>query len=555
MSSKSELQTKLDKLISDADAQTRLHESSRALLYRTLAGVYLWWREAKKIDGYLDELYKGRNLVARGDEEKFTRLIRLVWQMNWDNRKYPTLQLWSNAVRAIHSEFESNNDAYAVDPQAKLKEFISNKGGIRGMLGITDRDELLPVENEQKGNKKRSKTDLINDQKLLEKHFELGVNHFAANAPSLTNIVSKTRQFAMTNEGFAVALVKRGENSEYKILRVTNDGDLVKKTIIETYKRKPDAAPYVLRLIGEVIETQSLPLALERHRASLSGVSDVLASDGKTKLKQLKRLLFRPKSKDILLSESRSDCSVVTIATPHQFPVTTDENLLLRTSSNRYIENEIVQKRDMSFFTTFTKRIQSVTNPELKASHSLTTKNSVTGKIRNLYFYKLSSLAEGSQIQAVVNKSATTAPVWRATADKDWVDALYALFVSNWLTAHGANINRPDHKQVLFELSKNGILIRHYGHNGAYTATEDRVPAPAIASGSKSCAIHLLSKDIFPVLNALAHQDIIGKVQLMANTDMLAIQYETEVAKYSIAVPSCSKNGKRTKTAFVAMGV
>lgn len=555
MSSKSELQTKLDKLISDADAQTRLHESSRDLLYRTLAGVYLWWREANKVDGYLDELYKGRSLVARGDEEKFTRLIRLVWQMEWDNRKYPTLQLWSNAVRAIHSEFESNKDTYAVEPQAKLRQYILSKGGIRGMLGITNRDELLPVEDSRSGKNKRSKTDLINDQKLLEKHFELGVNHFATNAPSLTNIVSNNHQFAMTKEGYAVALVKRGENSEYKILRVTNDGDLVRDAIIKTYKRQSDATPYVLRLIGEVIETQSLPLALERHRASLSGVSDVLASDGKTKLKQLKRLLFRPEGKDILLSESRNDCSVVTIATPHQFPVTANENLLLRTSSNRFVENEIVQKGDMSFFTTFTKRIQPVTDPELKASHSLTTKNSVTGRIRNLYFYKLSSLAEGSRIQAVVNKDATTAPVWGATADKDWVAALYALFVSNWLFALGQNINRPDHKQVLFELSKNGILIRHYGHNGAYTATEDRVPSPTIAAGSKPCAIHLLSKDIFPVLNALAHQDIVGKVQLMANNDMLAIQYETEVAKYSIAVPSCAKNGKRTKTAFVAMGV
>ena len=148
MSSKSELQTKLDKLISDADAQTQLHESSRELLYRTLTGVYLWWREADKVDGYLAELYEKHKLVARGPEEKFTRLIRLVWQMDWDGRKHPTLQLWSSAVKAINTEFESNRDAYAVDPQAKLRQYILSKGGIRGMLGITNRAESPPCQND-----------------------------------------------------------------------------------------------------------------------------------------------------------------------------------------------------------------------------------------------------------------------------------------------------------------------------------------------------------------------------------------------------------------------
>lgn len=341
MSSKSELQKTLDKLKSDADEQDQLHEKSRQSLYLTLGGVYVWWREARNVDGFLEELYEQQNLIARGKEEKFTRLIRLVWQMEWSGRKAPTLQLWSEALRNIHTEFESNKDAYKVDPQEKIRQYLDSHGGIKGVLGIAK--PSIGDEDESKGSQKpKGKTERLSDQKLADKHFELGAKYFANDAPSLVNIVSKNQQFAMTKEGYAVALVKRDTNSKYKILRVTNDGDLVRDAIIKTYKRRSDATPYVLRLIGEVIETQSLPLTLERHRASFSGVSDVLASDGKTKLKQFKRMLLRPSTKDILLSESRNDCSVVTIATPHRFPVNENEDLFLRTSNHRYVENEIV---------------------------------------------------------------------------------------------------------------------------------------------------------------------------------------------------------------------
>ena len=83
MTTKRQLQDSLDKLIVDADEQTQLYESSTQRLYKTLGDVYLWWREARKYDGFLEDLYGKRNLVQRGQEEKFTRLVSLVWQIDW----------------------------------------------------------------------------------------------------------------------------------------------------------------------------------------------------------------------------------------------------------------------------------------------------------------------------------------------------------------------------------------------------------------------------------------------------------------------------------------
>lgn len=553
MSSKASLKTALDGLISDADAQTQLHESSRQKLYLTLGGIYLWWREASKFVGFLDELYEERRLQTRGNEENFTRIIRLVWQqMDWSGRRAPTLQLWSKALTKIHSEFESNKDAYRVEPQEKIRQYIDSKGGIKGVLGIAVQGPIID-EVPKQGRTGKSKADQLSDQAMLSKHYELGEQYFSNEARSLINIDTQALRMAVTRKGYALALVKRKANSKYQILSVTNDDDLVRQAIIATYKRKSDATPYVLRLLGEVIETQSLPLTLERHRLSLIGTSDVVATNG-DKMKQIKRLMLRSKTKDILLSESRNNCSVVTIATPREFPVSENEDLFLRIENLRFVENEIVQTKDMSFFTTLSSQIEVVKDTDLIASHVLRTKNSVTAKIHNLYFYRLSTLADGSRIQAEVDKHATTAPLWQATVNKDWIDDLYSICVSNWLREYGPQINRPKHKQIELNLGKKTFRIRHYGERGNYTMTETGIPNPTVSAKSKPCALHVLSKDIFPVLSALAHQDIVGNVRLMANNDLFVFHYKTELATYSIAVPSCTNKGKRIETAFKAYG-
>ena len=87
-----------------------------------------------------------------------------------------------------------------------------------------------------------------------------------------------------------------------------------RQAIVASYKRANDVAPSVLRLLTEVIQTQSLPVAMEKHRYALPDTYKVTAEDGRVlKVSQNKRVLFRNKQKDILLSENRTGCSVVTL--------------------------------------------------------------------------------------------------------------------------------------------------------------------------------------------------------------------------------------------------
>jgi hypothetical protein len=553
MASKSELKKTLESLIAEADEITQLYESSQQRLYLNLGATYLWWREARKDNEFLEELYGQRKIVGRGEEEKFTKLVRLIWQMDWSGRKAPTVQNWAKALRGFHHEYESNRDAYdVIEPVEKIRQFFDAKGGMSGVASLVaplqKSDEQMSSSNGAKDKNKKTKQEVLSDSAISAKHNELG-ELFYADAPPITSVASKNKKIETTRKGYAVALLRRTKNGTYDILGVTNNDGIIRETIVETYKRNDDSAPQVLRLLAEVIETQALPIPLEKHRPILADISDVLASDGKTKLKQSRRLVIRASHKDIILSDARGDCSVVTIAVPNQFPLNVKDDISMRAINQRFIEQNIVQSRDLCFHTTLTQRIEVLDGKDLVASHRLKTKNTVTDKITNLYFYPMSHHKDGNEKQAYIDKTAFKVPTWSATVDKDWIDDLNAICVSNWLREYGVQINRDRHKQVMLELSKEFVL-KFYGTRGKYTQEEKSIPKPNVAKGSKNLSFHVRSKDIFPVLSALGKQNIRGDVKLNANEDVFTIMYETECASFFIAVPTCNELGHLNSSVY-----
>ena len=90
---KAKLRQRLDELASEADKQTRLHDSATKLLYTGLAELYVWWLEANKYDGFLDELYDEMGIRTNSpDEENFVRVIKLMWRIDWNGSHLNTSQ-------------------------------------------------------------------------------------------------------------------------------------------------------------------------------------------------------------------------------------------------------------------------------------------------------------------------------------------------------------------------------------------------------------------------------------------------------------------------------
>jgi hypothetical protein len=551
MVTKQELLNELDALVDNAEVQTALNERSNEYLYRGLAGVYLWWRKARKIDGFLQELYEQKNIKGKnGGEEKFTQVLRLVWHLNWDKQNKSNMQQWSLALREVHKEYESNTAAYKKEPQLRLAQFIDSKGGITVLINPKLEFDFDPNEEKKKSAKKiwRSKDDTL---KIENKHLELGEQYFATSAPTIVNVVLP-KAIAVNRKGYAIALIRKVEGNKYDVLSSVDDEEQIKNAIISSYKRDDKAAPNVLRLLTEVVCTQTLPKTLEKSRFKLADV--VGKNEKKEPVRQNKRVLFRKVEGDILLSENKTGCSVVTIAKPLSSPLLASEDVFLNVNDRRYIEQAIIQKHELSFCKTADDYKIPMTRSGIVASHKLVVENKVTGKLKGLFFYKTNVLGSHALPQANLRSDYEATPKWQASIDSFWLENLSVHFVGSWLREYGDHITRAKHKVLQFDFGKTGLVIKHYGENGNFSNSSPLLDIKNITKSSKPIAIMFAAKDILPVLNGLMELSIDGDMTFAANEDLLSIVYKTDLASYTIAIPTCNTDGKRNDAAFAAYG-
>jgi D-ribose pyranose/furanose isomerase RbsD len=555
MQSKQELISELDKIVAHTTEQTIVRRRSNDYLYVGLAWVYLWWVRASKVDGFLEEQYAKFKITGRNTEgeEKFTQILRLTWRLDWADESKATLQQWSNALRKIHTEYTSNSNAYKTNAQEKLVQFIEGKGGLRALIGadkyyIDTNAEVAP-KSKSKGGRTADETEII-----ANKHLELGELHFA-NAKSISSIQT-TKPIPVNRKGYALALIKVKRNGIFDVLATVSEEKQIREAIVASYKRSNDAAPTVLQQLAEVINTQAIPLSLEKHRNSLQDTKKLKDEKGEfVSATQYKRVLFRKQQNDILLSENKTDCSVVTIAKPHQSILASSKDVFMRVQDRRYLEQAVLQLKDLSIYTTNDKeKIPVVRDTDVAASHKLVLENKLLNTKRALYFYTIDSVKEFNRPQAYLNADYSEPVLWQASVDTVWIESLYAAFVGAWLNEYGQHITRPQHKTIRIEFGKTQLVFKHYGERGNLTTSSKIFDLKNVGSISKPIKPIFLTKDLMPVLAALVQAEIEGQVKLSVNNDLLVIAYKTALATYQISVPTCSLAGKRNTAAFAAYG-
>ena len=555
MTAKQALVKELEKIFEHTAQQTVFRNRSNEYLYKGLAWAYLWWVRASKVKGFLDEQYNKHNIGGHSvaGEEKFTRLLRLTWQLDWADDTKATLQQWSLALRKLHAEYEANKDAYRTSPQERLAQFIETSGGLRKLIGA---DKYYADGNNEPIKKSKTKSGRSEDDAALldSKHLEMGIKHFAT-AKSMSSIQS-TKPIAVNRSGFALALIKAKPNGTFAVLATVSEEAQIRKAIISSYKRDNTAAPTVLQLLTEVIGTQSIPTAMERHRDTLQDSKKVTTANGEVlAVKQYKRVLFRKQQRDIVLSENRTACSVVTVVKPKASILASSKDVFLRVQDRRYLEQAIIQQQDLSIYTANDKsKVPVLRDTDVKASHKLVLENRLLRSRRAIYFYALDTVGEHSRAQADVNAEYAESAQWTATVDKLWVEKLYVGFVGSWLAEYGEHITRPKHKTILVEFGRTQLMFKHYGIGKNLTTPSQQFAIENIGNKSKPIKPMFLTKDLMPVLASLAAADIVGNVKIAANEDLITLSYKTALATYTVSVPTCTISAKRNTAAFAAYG-
>ena len=555
MTTKQVLIKELEKIFEHTAQQTVFRNRSNEYLYKGLAWVYLWWLKASKVKGFLDEQYKQHNIGGHSvvGEEKFTRLLRLTWQLDWADDTKATLQQWSLALRKLHAEYEANKDAYRTRPQERLAQFIETSGGLRKLIGADKYYE--DGNNEPIKNSKTKSGRSEEDAALLDsKHLEMGIKHFAT-SKSISSIQSTT-PIAVNRSGFALALIKAKTNGTFAVLATLSEEAQIRKAIISSYKRDNTAAPTVLQLLTEVIGTQSIPTAMERHRDTLQDSKKVTTANGEViAVKQYKRLIFRKKQRDIILSENRTACSVVTVVKPKTSILASSKDVFLRVQDRRYLEQAIIQQQDLSIYTANDKaKVPVLRDTEVKATHKLVLENKLLRSRRAIYFYALDTVGEHSRSQADVNAEYKEVAHWTATVDKLWIEKLFVGFVGSWITELGEHITRPKHKTIYIEFGKTQLMFKHYGERGNLKTPSQSFEITNIGKISKPIKTLFLTKDLMPVLASLAATDIVGSLKIAVNEDVLTLSYKTALATYTVSVPTCTVSAKRNSAAFSVYG-
>ncbi len=556
MKDKQELLDELKKLKEVAEQGSAAYQRSKDFLYKGLVGTYLWWLEAKKIDGFLEEVYQENGLaVNEGDKgEKFTRIVRVIWNLDWTAKNAPKLQQWSNVLREIDKEYTNNRAAYKTAVEQKLYNLIDGAGGIRKFIGA-DKYIAADLESlkEARRSNKRGRQQILDDAKVREKHLELGKAYFATKAKSILNIDTKA-PIPITADGYTLALLRQSSQSKnkYSLLATTSENALVEDSIIASYKTGKDDLPTSLRLLTEIIATQSIPLAMEKHRSAMQD-SFTLTDANKERFKwtQNKRMLFRKKYKDILLSENRTDCSVVTRATPRTFPISIESDTFLRVNDRTFVENEIIQTRSQAMIAVDAdKLIPKAKNKEAAHTHLLETTNKVTGRKRNLYFYPTSNLQDISQYQADIDDDTLGDAIWGGYVDKLWLEFAYATFVSSWIAQEGARYNQSKNKVAQVNFTSQRIKFQFFGENGNFGKHKE-FDVPKVDRWSTTHKLPVATRDLIPVLNGISGMDVLGKVVIFAYQTAIHFEFSTDLAEYQIAVPSTDYKGKRKNSGFV----
>lgn len=552
------LMHELEALLIHADLQSRFHKRSRVMLYEGLVRTYLWWREARNVAGFLDEQYEKNKIKGRDgqSEENFTRLLRLIWRLDWTDSSPATLQQWSLTIRKLHAEYEKNPSLYKQNAKDKLMALVVDAQGIRNFIGMTKREELDDADNEApSANSKRkanSPQQQLDEAEIFKRHLDLAQGYYGNKAKPVSSL-KLTKPVVVSRQNYALALVRRRNDDTYDVLDTVSDDELLEKAIVRTYKRDNTSAPHALRLITEVIATQSLPITLEKNRYRLAELSGYKDEQGKG-VRQNKRVLFRAKTQDVLLSENRGDCSVVTVFKPKHMPLNINTDVFLSVNDRRYLENAIIQQRNLNIYAADAADHIPTTTNGITASHRFTVTNQVTKKFRSLYFYDLSVASEQSRGQATVTTEKFPQPQMQFKLSKGDMDVLNADFVQPWLREYGGHITRPKHKLIELGFSSKGVLIRHYGERGHFSHISKPFFAERMKATAGKLAVMFNTKDLIPVLAAFDELGVLGEIRLAVSEAYLLLGFHTELGSYAVWVPTANRNGKRNKAAFTTYG-
>lgn len=249
------------------------------------------------------------------------------------------------------------------------------------------------------------------------------------------------------------------------------------------------------------------------------------------------------------MSPIRAQTGVVTVAKPKSGGLEQIEgDVFLSSRARLALERLAISNYEFNLYsTTHTNQIPKY-NPEDSASHVIRLQSMAKETdYLNLDFWQYDSIYNKPLVQVDIDFFLKSD--WHYKTSNAWFRELSTNIVTRWFNSHAKHIKREHQKICQIVFRKDEIVISLVKNDGGFEHTHMvKLSQPLQILGTLTA--YFLTKDLMPVLSAVADFEIDGDIDVVASANALTIKFETTAAEFKIAVPTTNERGLRNKTGF-----
>ena len=545
------LTQQLTQLQDAASVVAGLYRSANRIFYKHVAELYMWWRDARDVQGYLEAAYAttGKKHKSLKQGINFSRLFWLAWGPD-NGLTDDKANRCSRVLNKLHELYESQ-EQYHTDSVAKLGNYLDNNGGINGLVGygktvdVDDSDDDGDDDDEVEAAPVLD-TPLISTDAMLAELFSSAKDFYCAVAAPSTVVLDAT--IPLTADGLGLVLVRK-VGSQYQLIGASRDDTMVRPVAVQTYLHDYTALPQALRVVVETLSTQCLPRNLQKFYNSLE--DDAAKSSMAGKVKSVRRLLYMHASDEILLSPVHAESGVVTIAKPQQQVFANAHNdICLSTRSRRAVERRLIADSDFNFFQTASVSVIPEFTTTNLASHLIRLQHRfVPNDYVHMDFWPFYTSASSPSAQLAVSSTKSGFGTWQGRLSSAWFRKFALEFTTPWLSNHGLNITRDHQKVFLLAFGMKELTAHFICRNGLFE-NEVAVGFDGAATAGVVITVCMLSKDFAIAMQAVADLGVVSEVNVEVDSDVFALRFSTAAADYRLYIPTCTEGGVRSSKHF-----
>lgn len=520
---------------------------SRKKLYAHLCAVYMWWRRAKKIHGYLDSEYRklSRKFRTVAVEPNFIKLIWLVWGEDSDlTNQYA--DRYSRALKAVHAEYEKHPQLYDKDGEAKLVNFIHRSGGLSKIAGYVHPDDKIPGGGKKGSGVKSGTPDGRDLNARIGHDAEFYVNSVGPSVLEFPSTVARDKDkytLSLENQWSE----KLNVDSGFKGL------SLIETVLSDYYLHQLDASDTSIRPLLELIQTQCYP----PHLQKFSRRYDQKLSAKKGKNDNIgfgRRVAYLCQSKQLLLSPTGGSSGIISSVTPN-LPLLDNcsVDLFLPIEQRQTIEKELLQCRKFNLYGSSHSQNFDVCSDDAFSSRSVELIHIADESDRmEIELQPLTYCDAELTTQLVLRDEFVLNPIWSAEVPFSWFQKLSKQFLAPWLDGHGNHMSRRSHVllSVLFDSSE--LDINFYRRSGRFELSE-QVSLDTNSDVYARARAMFRAQDWAITLRGISLLPVCGDVSLVVSNDLMKISFTTKGADgsfHEIFIPTVDAAGKHSKHVF-----